>query len=1098
MPLASATPRDALSCGIIDFVGTTLRSKLLPPPAPVNAVARAALQERLDEASRRRLTSVVAGAGFGKSTLLTTWAERHEVAWYTLDADDATLSRLGRGIVEALRLRIPDLPADLASAPGTARGPDASADARVRADAFAAALSEALHERLRRPVGLLLDDLHELAAGEPALRVVEALCRQAPPGLYVVVASRAELPFSIDRLRGQGQVLELGAADLAFALDEVGALLRSELGGDDLAVTLHAATGGWPAAVRLACEAMRALPADQRPAAVERLRRPGGALFGYLAREVLAQEAPAARELVRLSAPLERVNPELCAHLGIEEAADALGSLAHRGLFAEQVGPGAEWFAPTALTREVALGSLPVPASELRRLHERAAAWYAANGEPALALRSLRAIGDDAGIAALLVEHGPALLGDGAVEAVVEAGDALDPAHRDATVERLLGEAHQLRGDWEEALRCLDRAAGAEGEIDAGLAWRIGLIHHLRGQLDAAVEAYGRGQEGDEPSADVALLHAWHASALWLRSDAEACRALAARAHEIAAAVGDDRALAAAHTVLAMVAALDGDRAANDAHYLRALEHAERARDVLQVIRIRVNRGSRNLEEGAYDAAIAELDLAIRLADLGGFGTFRALALTNRGESRLRLGRLDEAVADLEAARAVYQQLGSDDVAYPLGILGDVYRERGDLALARAAYEEAARRSDAQGDVQALVPALGGLARVLASDDPEQARVLAERAVGYGAGMGQVGALLARGHAALAAGDAQAAARAAADAGAAARARRERAGLAEALELEGRAVGSRGALEQAVAVWRELHNPLGEARAQLCLAEIAGDAELAAGAEARLRELGARPQASRIASPAAAIAIEALGGFRVLRDGAPVPRSEWRSRKARDLLKILVARHGRPVPRDALIEALWPGEDPVRCANRLSVALSTLRGVLDPARRFGADHFVASTGGAVALDLAHVAVDLEAFLRDAVDGLALREEGVAEAHERLLAAEAAYAGDLLEEDLYEDWAVGAREDARDVYVRVARCLAADAREAGDHDGAVRFLLRVLERDAYDEEAHLALASAYSEAGRHGEARRAFRTYRARMDEIGVEPASFPLDAAAPL
>jgi ATP/maltotriose-dependent transcriptional regulator MalT/DNA-binding SARP family transcriptional activator len=1082
----------------------TLRSKLLPPAAPSATLPRAALQARLDEATRRRLTTVVAGAGFGKSTLLATWAEGHEVAWYTLDADDATLSRLARGIVDALRLRIPDLPADLASAPGAARGPDAGADGRARADAFAAALAEALHERVRRPVGLVLDDLHELEAGEPAVRVIEALCRQAPPGLYVVLASRAELPFSIDRLRGQGQVLELGAADLAFDAGEVDALLRAELGGDGLATTLHAATGGWPAAVRLACEAIRGLPADERPAAVERLRRPGGALFGYLAREVLAQEAPAARELVRLTAPLERVRPELCAALGIDDAADALASLARRGLFAEQLGPSGEWFAPTALTRDVALGSLPIPAAELRGLHEAAAAWYAANGEPALALRSLRATGDDAAVAALLAEHGRSLLGGGAVEAVVEAGDALTDAHRDTALEQLLGEAYQLRGDWEEALRCLGRAAGPDGEIDAGLAWRIGLIHHLRGPLDAAIEAYGRGHEGPEPSADAALLHAWHASALWLRGDADGSRRLAGRAHEIAEATGDDRALAAAHTVLAMLAALDGDRAANDAHYLRALEHAESARDVLQVIRIRVNRGSRNLEEGAYDAAIAELDLAIRLADLGGFGAFRALALTNRGESRLRLGRLEEAIADLEAARAIYQRMGTDDVAYPMGILGDVYRERGDLALARAAYEEAARRSDAQGDVQALVPALAGLARVLAADDPEQAHELAARAAGYGAGMGQVGAQLAVGHVALAAGDTAAAGQAAAAAGAAARARRERAGLAEALELEGRAASSErariGALEQAIAVWRDLRNPLGEARAQLSLAEIAGDAELAAGAEARLRELGARPQATRSdPAPAAAIAIEALGGFRVLRDGAAVPRSEWRSRKARDLLKMLVARHGRPVPRDALIEALWPGEDPLRCANRLSVALSTLRGVLDPQRCFGADHFVASSGGAVALDRDHVAVDLEAFLQDAVDGLALREGGrAADAHDRLLAAEAAYAGDLLEEDLYEDWAVGPREDARDVYVRVARCLAADAREAGDHDGAVRFLLRVLERDAYDEEAHLALSAAYFDAGRHGEARRAFRAYRARMDEIGVEPASFPIGTAAPL
>jgi DNA-binding SARP family transcriptional activator len=399
------------------------------------------------------------------------------------------------------------------------------------------------------------------------------------------------------------------------------------------------------------------------------------------------------------------------------------------------------------------------------------------------------------------------------------------------------------------------------------------------------------------------------------------------------------------------------------------------------------------------------------------------------------------------------------------------------------------------------VPALAGLARVLAADDPDQAHALAARAVACGPGMGQVAALLAAGHVAAVAGDRDAALRAAAEAAAAARLRRERAGLAEALELEGRTAETErareAALEQAVAVWRDLGNPLGEARAQLALCHaVGGDRHAALGrdAEARLRELGARPQGVA-PEPAAvgAVAIESLGGFRVLRDGVPIPRSAWRSRKARDLLKILVVRHGRPVQRDALIEALWPSEDPARCANRLSVALSTVRGVLDPQRRFAPDRFVMSVGGAVALDLDHVEVDLEAFLRAATVGLALREEGrIAEAHEPLLAAEAGYAGDLLEEDLYEDWAVAAREEARDAYVRVTRGLAADARAAGDHDAAVRFLLRVLERDAYDEDAHLALVAAFADAGRHGEARRAFRTYRARMDEIGVEPASFPV------
>src|SRR4029453_6914123 len=110
------------------------------------------------------------------------------------------------------------------------------------------------------------------------------------------------------------------------------------------------------------------------------------------------------------------------------------------------------------------------------------------------------------------------------------------------------------------------------------------------------------------------------------------------------------------------------------------------------------------------------------------------LAQTNRGEAQLGLGRLDEAIAELEAAKVTYQRMGSHKVAYPLGDLGLVYRERGDLALAKGAYEEAIGFAEVSGDLQGLVPALAGLARVLAGDEPDRAAELADRALGYGAG----------------------------------------------------------------------------------------------------------------------------------------------------------------------------------------------------------------------------------------------------------------------------------------------------------------------------------------------------------------------------
>ncbi|MFD0599668.1 hypothetical protein ACFQZ4_51210 [Catellatospora coxensis] len=67
--------------------------------------------------------------------------------------------------------------------------------------------------------------------------------------------------------------------------------------------------------------------------------------------------------------------------------------------------------------------------------------------------------------------------------------------------------------------------------------------------------------------------------------------------------------------------------------------------------------------------------------------------------------------------------------------------------------------------------------------------------------------------------------------------------------------------------------------------------------------------------------------------GQVVPASSWQSRKARDLLRILVGRRGRPVPRSELSELLWPDGDVQRTGHRLSVLLNIVRGCSTRARR---------------------------------------------------------------------------------------------------------------------------------------------------------------------
>jgi hypothetical protein len=299
----------------------------------------------------------------------------------------------------------------------------------------------------------------------------------------------------------------------------------------------------------------------------------------------------------------------------------------------------------------------------------------------------------------------------------------------------------------------------------------------------------------------------------------------------------------------------------------------------------------------------------------------------------------------------------------------------------------------------------------------------------------------------LARGDRERAAKIAGDAQEVARSRRSSAAVAEALEIRAMAAAgsteTRALLAEAVAAWAEVGNPIGEQRARLALASIDPDPRARASAreaDRRLRAMGVRVSpawravgvlASVPDQQGEAVEVRTLGAFSVIRGGRAVTRSEWRSKKARDLLKILVARRGRATPRELLMETLWPEEPPDRTENRLSVAVAVLRGILDPGRTFDAQHFVVTEGRAVRLDMADLWVDVEAFVDDAQRILSNAASGPSEGDVAVLeAVEASYTGDFLEEDVYEDWSAALREQARALYLAVVRRLALSASRAG--------------------------------------------------------------------
>lgn len=1087
----------------------TRASKTLVPSVSPLTIGRPSLEESLAESLTRRLTTVVAGAGFGKTTLLARWAERVDAAWYTVDRRDSNLGVFASGLAVALRRRVPELPgylSDVSSGPG--------GDDPERATALAAHLSEALQESLADDLVLVVDDVQELEGGSSSGRHLEALCRHAPDRLHLALASRTEPPFPIERLRGRGQVLELQPGLLAFSRAETRALFRSILGkeGLDVADPIHEITSGWPAAIRLALEALKAADVKRRGEVVDRLSRPEGPLFAYLAKEVFTREPPAARELLRRVAPFDRFTTDLCDDLGVLDASGTLASFLKRGLFVQPQGGAEGWFVLHGLVREFVLRSWPLEAAEFEAVHRRAADWFERRGHLVESLDSLAAVTVPSEMARLLSERGAEVLARGGVDCILSLAETVSPELRDPRLDEILGEAHTVRGEPIGAEECFRRAAEGSVELSASLAWRIGLMHHERGDHAEALELYARGRiDGTRPEDEAVLLAATATTHILMGHFDEAQDPLD-RALELAEASNDDRVLAAVHAALMLEASRRASAAA-DRHYRLAIEAAERTGDVLLAIRLRTNRASHLDDQGEYAEAIRELEIAIRQAELSGYTERLALALNNRGWTHFNVGRLEEAVDDLQRAKALYRSAGSDRVAWPRMHLGAVYRERGDLALSRAALQEALALVEQSEDVQGLVTTLANLSRVLAFEEPEKARELAERGVAVGRSWGGiVRALIAEGWVALATGEAEEAARLADEAADEARARRYPSGLAEALELAAVSAPEPRVdrLEEALSIWREIGSPLGEARCELGLARLAaghGSHVETDRAERRLRSLGIRLETAAGAAGLLAalprgdhppVAIRTLGGFRVLRDGSPTAAGDWGSKKARDLVKILVSRRGRPAQREALMEALWPEEDPEPLARRLAVALATARSVLDPEKRFPSDHFIVGEDSVLRLDLEHVSVDVEEFLSEAQAGLSLLREGSpSEARLPLESAEARYTGDFLEEDLYEEWATPLREEARTTYIAVVRGYARLEAEAGNLEKAVALNLRILERDPYDEEAHLELVAVLSGLGRHGEARRFYRAYIARMEELEVEPAPMPAPFEAP-
>jgi predicted ATPase/DNA-binding SARP family transcriptional activator len=228
----------------------------------------------------------------------------------------------------------------------------------------------------------------------------------------------------------------------------------------------------------------------------------------------------------------------------------------------------------------------------------------------------------------------------------------------------------------------------------------------------------------------------------------------------------------------------------------------------------------------------------------------------------------------------------------------------------------------------------------------------------------------------------------------------------------------------------------------------------------------------------ATVEVKLLGGFAVVVDGDRVD-GPWRLRKAKTLVKLLAVAPEHRIHRDVVIDQLWPDADPDSGANNLHQALHAARRVLGNDRIVLRDEMVVLGPGG------DVAVDVDVFLAAAaaVDGTP----------SSLAGALTRWTGDLLPEDLYEDWATPPREQLANRRAGLVVKLAAALLEQGETGEAAVALEPLAVERPDDEEVHRAWLQALFAGGRRSDAAQAFDRLCQALEEYGAVPSRATAD-----
>ena len=375
-------------------------TKFYIPRPRESLVRRPRLSERLRQATRAKVTLISAPPGFGKTTLLADWLAAYASddvipVWVSLDATDNESVAFWFGVATAFHRQVPTAGETALMVEGPQPPPIETVVTNL-ANELGSVGSDVL---------LVLDDFHVIDASDIQDQV-SFLLEQLPTSAHVVIATRADPPFPLARLRAQGQLVEVRAADLRFTREEAAAYLNQAAGLDlesSQVTALEERTEGWIAALQLAALSMQGR--DDVDGFIAGFTGDDRFVVDYLVEEVLERQSDDVRRFLLSTCVLDRLTGALCdAVTGEDGGQTTLEDLDRRNLFVMPLDARREWYRYHHLFADVLRARLlREEPDRVPDLHRRASFWYDQRGERFDAIRHALA-GEDYERAADMIE----------------------------------------------------------------------------------------------------------------------------------------------------------------------------------------------------------------------------------------------------------------------------------------------------------------------------------------------------------------------------------------------------------------------------------------------------------------------------------------------------------------------------------------------------------------------------------------------------------------------------------------------------------------------------------------------------------------------